>query len=56
MRIDRELCDICGTCVSVCPAAAIFVTESAVEIDLIRCLRCGACATICPVKAVGVAE
>jgi MinD superfamily P-loop ATPase len=56
MRIDRELCDICGTCVSVCPAAAIFVTESAVEIDPQLCLHCGACAAICPVNAVGVAE
>jgi ferredoxin len=52
MRIDRELCDVCGTCVSVCPTSAIRVLEFEVVIDDKLCVRCGSCRIICPFHAI----
>lgn len=46
--ITREdICTVCGTCVDVCPTAAISINGSvATEIDL--CIRCCACVKNCP--------
>ncbi|MCF7920359.1 MAG: 4Fe-4S binding protein [Candidatus Cloacimonetes bacterium] len=52
MRIITELCDICGTCVSVCPADAIIVEEFQVSIDNARCIECGKCRQVCPARAI----
>lgn len=53
MQIDPERCDICGTCVSVCPEDAIRVREFSVTILADRCTGCGLCRTICPALAIG---
>ncbi len=52
MKIDHEICGLCGTCVAVCPVDAIRVTEFRVYIDLNTCIECGKCETICPFKAI----
>ena len=52
MKINRELCDICGTCVAVCPVDAIIVKEFIVEIDNDKCTGCLNCLRICPAEAV----
>jgi len=52
MKINRELCDICGTCVAVCPADAITVTEFMVKIDNDKCNNCLNCVIVCPFKAI----
>lgn len=52
MKINRELCDVCGTCVSVCPVDAILVTEFKVNIDNEKCIECMNCLKVCPIKAI----
>lgn len=56
MRINRELCDICGTCAAVCPEDAIIVKEFVVVIDNSKCTKCLKCLTICPADAIGEGE
>jgi len=54
--IDKELCDICGTCVAVCPVDAITVNEFEVIIDNKKCINCLKCQQVCPIKAIGVVK
>lgn len=56
MNINRELCDVCGTCVAVCPADAIIVAEFEVNIDKEKCIRCMNCVSVCPIKAISEVE
>ena len=52
MKVNEQLCDICGACVAVCPVDAIRVSEHRVHIDNDVCISCGACETVCPTKAI----
>lgn len=52
MKINHELCDLCGTCVSVCPTDAIIVSEFKVNLDSQKCICCLNCLKVCPIKAV----
>ncbi len=52
MEINKALCDICGTCVAVCPADAIIVSEFFVTINQEICIRCGNCEQACPSRAI----
>ena len=45
-------CTSCGTCMIVCPAKAIAVTEHGAEIDPAKCRGCGLCADNCPAEAI----
>ncbi|MDO9578685.1 MAG: 4Fe-4S binding protein [Candidatus Cloacimonadales bacterium] len=56
MKINRDLCDVCGTCVAVCPADAIVVSEFEVNIDDEKCIKCMNCVTVCPIKAISEGE
>lgn len=49
----RELCDFCGTCVSVCPHDSIDLSENDLLIDE-SCTLCKNCVYVCPVRALGV--
>lgn len=42
-----DICKVCGTCVSVCPTAAISINGS-VTTDVNNCIRCCACIKNCP--------
>lgn len=46
--IKENLCDFCGTCVSVCPVDCIELFESKIEIDNDKCIGCNLCVEICP--------
>jgi len=52
MIINRELCDLCGSCIAVCPVDAISMDEFYVMIDKDRCTECGNCAIVCPARAI----
>jgi NAD-dependent dihydropyrimidine dehydrogenase PreA subunit len=43
MRIDRDRCTACGTCVAYCPVGAIATTPGRVTIDENRCVECSVC-------------
>jgi len=51
IKIDKSLCDRCGTCVSICPQNCITVYESYIEIDKALCVNCKKCVHLCPVAA-----
>ncbi len=46
--IQNEKCDFCGTCVGICPADAIELSEYKIEIDPEKCTVCLACVHTCP--------
>lgn len=46
-----ERCDLCGTCVDICPTGAIR-TEGDWQVDAGRCLWCGDCVAVCPKQAI----
>ncbi|MGM0444750.1 MAG: DUF362 domain-containing protein [Fibrobacterota bacterium] len=46
---DTTTCDRCGTCVAVCPVAAISMPHFPRVSD--ACIGCGRCVRICPVGA-----
>jgi len=50
IRVDTGLCDLCGTCISVCPHDAICLRD-AVTVDKNRCVTCLVCVRVCPVGA-----
>ena len=52
MIIDKDVCDICGTCASVCPEAAITIKEYEVVLDDLKCILCNKCLKVCPAQAI----
>jgi ferredoxin len=48
--VNHEKCDECGTCVSVCPADAIFL-GARLEISADKCASCNICVAVCPFGA-----
>ncbi len=56
MKVNRGLCDICGTCVAVCPVDAISVEEFSVYIDREICTNCSNCKNVCPIEAIAESE
>jgi len=51
IEINNNLCDRCGTCVSICPKNCITIYESYIEIDKDECINCQKCVNLCPVAA-----
>jgi len=56
VMVDHSLCLFCGACVGACPANAIFLWNSYLEINESVCTLCGICIEICPVDALSVPE
>jgi len=54
INVDRYKCGYCGTCVSVCPEAAIDLLETFINIDDNICKGCNICVKICPIGALEV--
>jgi ferredoxin len=48
--IDRGRCDLCGTCIAVCPENALEI-ETALAVDPSACTGCNRCVTVCPFGA-----
>ena len=49
--VREGLCDLCGTCVAVCPADCIELSETTLSVDMEKCILCEFCLKICPVDA-----
>ncbi|MGC9513202.1 MAG: 4Fe-4S binding protein [Fidelibacterota bacterium] len=51
IHIDHELCDLCGTCVGVCPVDCISMSDTTLDIDDDTCIQCNFCIQVCPMEA-----
>ncbi len=51
ISIHHDKCDLCGTCVGICPADCITMSEKLLSIDSEICIDCDLCVEICPVYA-----
>jgi ferredoxin len=56
MQVNRELCNGCGDCVSVCPANAIRLEGGRAVIDEALCAGCQVCVDACPWGAIADVE
>jgi ferredoxin len=55
LRLNRETCIGCGTCLTVCPHGVLELADKKARIAVLdACMECGACATNCPVAAITV--
>lgn len=50
-KINTTICDLCGTCVGVCPNGALLLGVKELRVDESRCENCGVCISVCPVAA-----
>ncbi|UGV40016.1 4Fe-4S binding protein [Methanococcoides orientis] len=51
--VNKYKCGYCGACVGVCPAGALELIETWIEVDN-KCTSCGICQKICPLGAIEV--
>lgn len=51
IMINKNLCTVCGRCVSECENDAISLSEECSVTDRAKCLCCGRCVEICPNEA-----
>jgi len=49
--LNQDKCDLCGTCISVCPPDAMELHERYLEIKPNLCDYCQRCIIICPMEA-----
>ncbi|MBA4371727.1 MAG: nitroreductase [Thermodesulfovibrio sp.] len=52
--IDRDLCNGCGLCTTVCPTGTISLSDGKAEVSGGDCISCGHCAAVCPQEAIRV--
>jgi len=57
VKIDEELCSVCGVCISLCKYDALSIEEqdkekSKVIVDKVECRGCGLCVAACPSGAI----
>ncbi len=53
LRINRDKCGYCGTCVAVCPEDALELIDAYLSLER-ECIACGICARACPLGALEV--
>ncbi|KXK16480.1 MAG: putative iron-sulfur binding protein [Chloroflexi bacterium OLB15] len=52
-RIDADLCNGCGLCITECPTEALgWKDEKAALVHSDKCIYCNACEDVCPVYAI----
>ncbi len=56
ININENLCDFCGTCVSVCPVDCIELFEAKLKINNEKCIACNLCVDICPLGVLEVED
>lgn len=55
LAVNTTVCDLCGSCVGVCPEKALLLS-SLLSVDSKNCTECGICVPICPVAALKVTK
>ncbi len=55
LSINTKICDLCGTCIGVCPNKAL-ILQKELNVILESCINCGICVSICPVAALKLSE
>jgi len=56
IEIDINRCDLCGTCVGVCPVDCLELSEQVLAVNQGICTACGKCVIICPMAALTLGE
>lgn len=56
MKVCKDKCVACGSCVGACPVNAIDFVDGVAFIDKDKCIECGTCEAICPVEAINSDE
>lgn len=52
---DRELCNDCGACVSLCPVVVLWLDKrSILVVESEKCIGCGNCVDACPRRALSL--
>jgi nitroreductase/NAD-dependent dihydropyrimidine dehydrogenase PreA subunit len=54
IEIDRDICDGCGLCVTICPTGTISLIEGKAAVSGGESIFCGHCAAVCPREAIRV--
>ncbi|NQU05314.1 MAG: 4Fe-4S binding protein [Calditrichaeota bacterium] len=54
--IEHEICDLCGSCVGVCPVDCIELSESRLNVISEDCIKCWLCIPACPLGALEQGE
>lgn len=54
IEIDRDLCNGCGLCVTVCPTGTISLIEGKAAVSGGESISCGHCEAVCPQEAIRV--
>ncbi len=52
--IDTGQCLVCGACVGVCPANAMWLDGASLHVLPELCTACERCASVCPVEALSL--
>jgi ferredoxin len=55
IRVAEDRCVGCGGCVALCPAGALWLDETRVQVDD-ACTECGLCESLCPVGALTLGD
>ncbi len=51
IKINKEICDLCVACLSVCPVNCMEIIHFTLKIDNEKCINCNSCVGVCPFKA-----
>jgi len=54
VKVDKEKCTGCESCVAECPSEAINMAEELAAIDAETCIDCGVCVEACPAEAISM--
>jgi len=56
VKINSDLCTVCGGCIDLCPAIAISMVNDVVVMNNDTCTECKICVKVCPMRAPYVEE
>ncbi|GEM_PF-427498 len=54
VSVDEASCNLCGTCVEICPTNVFAISEGRLRIESSRCIYCRGCEALCPKKAISL--